>query len=138
MGPLGKLFVASGLGAVAVELVLMWRKKHEITPMAVGQGYTVVLSFSGPGAGGPLAGEDLQNALDLTAAGVGTIRATSTSTDNAKKTITYAAGVTHALNATSDMLAPASIPSAWGTVSLDSVHNTGAMTLGPVAGTASS
>lgn len=132
------LAIAKWLGASAAaflgyEAVMAWRKAHATTPLVAGHGYTVVVSYNGPGAGGPLSGSDLQNALDQGPAGVGTIRVASTSTDPTKKTITYLMGVMQSMNATAAMLAPSTLPTVYGKVRLGSVHDTGAVPVGAMA-----
>lgn len=133
MGPLVKLAGAIGAAFVGYEGILWWRKQHATTPLVSGHGYTVVMSYSGPGAGGPIPGADLQNALDTGPAGVGVIRVASCSTDPTKKTITYLMGVMQNFNASSAALAPPTMPAAYGRVTLDSVHDTGAVPIGSVA-----
>lgn len=130
---IGKLALAIGAAFIGYEGVMRWRKSHATTQLVAGHGYTVVISYSGPGAGGPIAGADLQNALDSGPAGVGTIRVASTQTDPVQKTITYLCGVMQTLVATPAMLAPPTLPSVYGRVHLAVVHDTGNVPIGAVA-----
>lgn len=122
---IGKL--AAGIAAVfaTVEGVRWWRKKHAWTQLIAGHGYTVVLGYSGQGVGGPLSVAEIQSYLDQGSAGVGTLSVSSASTDPNAKTITYLVGALQNVHGDASALAPASWPKAFGSLTVENVHDTG-------------
>lgn len=111
-----------------------YRKKTQTWSLVPGHGYVVTLDYNGAGAGGPLGGSDLQSALDQGPAGIGNIRVFTTQTDPGLKTITYLCGVIAPQTVGQAALAPDTLPTAYGNVSVAGVQDTGNVPMGIMAG----
>lgn len=127
MRTLFKLAGAAGLAFVGYEGMLWWRKKHSYTPLVAGHGYTVILGYSGAGAGGALSSTEIQSYLNGGPGGVGTLAVAGTSTDPTKKTITYVIGALENVAGTAAVLAPSTFPAAYGKLTVELVQDTGAI-----------
>lgn len=112
---------------VGYEGIKWWRKKNAWTQLVAGHGYTVVLGYSGQGVGGPLSVSEIQTALDEGSAGVGVLKVSGASTDANAKTVTYLIGALQNVHGDASALAPASWPKAFGTLTVESVHDTGSI-----------
>lgn len=123
------LKLVGGIAALfgGYEGYLWWKKKNSFTPLVAGHGYSVVLDYNGPGVGGMPTVADVQSWIDQGGAGVGMLSVASASVDPVKKTITYLVGARESINGTAAVLAPSTIPSAYGSVSVALVQDTGAM-----------
>lgn len=136
MRTLVKLGLAAGAAWGGYEGILWWRKKNSFTPLVQGHGYTVVLSYSGAGIGGPLSSSQVQSYLDAGPGGVGQLAVSATSTDPTKKTITYTFGAMSSMNGTAAVLAPSTFPAAFGTLSVQLVQDTGSIPVTPAVAAA--
>lgn len=125
----GKLLAGVAVAVVGVE----WWKRHQhaATSYALvpNHQYTVVLKYSGQGAGGPLSASQIQGYLASSQpSGAAPGQVMSTATDPASKTITYLLNTIAELQSQSvpsAALVGATFPAAYGTVTVQSVTDVG-------------